>query len=274
MGPQIVTLLTDFGTSDAYVAAVKGALLSVNPKLNVVDLTHEVRNHDVASGAFLLAEAIPYFPKGTIHVAVVDPGVGTCRSPLLIVSPMGTYVGPDNGIFSVALDRLYSVKKASITTEERLVLRDSVRAYPLNAPSFWRQPVSHTFHARDIFAPVAAYLSLGTPPDILGQPTGNFETLRLAEPKYYESVIRGEVIHVGRFGNLITNIPGDQVVGRPIKIQVRGHSITGLSETYAYGRNTLMAVIGSSGFVEVAAWQASAATILGIISGEAVIITW
>jgi S-adenosylmethionine hydrolase len=188
----IIALFTDFGSKDAYVAELKGAIYSVHPEARVVDLLHEVTPFSIQEGAYLLAQSAREFPQGTILVAIVDPGVGSPREPLLLLTKKGKFfIGPNNGLFSLVLE------------EEGLD-----RAWVLDKPQYYRKGrVSSTFHGRDIFGPIAAHLARGVSPDSLGSPTRKVEQLSLRAPNLAGQAVSGEVLHVDRFGNVITNIP-------------------------------------------------------------------
>ena len=269
MPGRLLTILTDFGTSDAYVAAVKGVMLGLNPELTVIDITHDVAPQDVPAAAFLLGAAAPYFPRGTVHVAVVDPGVGTERRPLLVLTPDAAYVGPDNGIFSSVL-AAHSASEGEGPLGGVVPLSPDVRAFHLTNSRYWRQPVSRTFHARDIFGPVAAHLTLGVSPEQLGEPVESIRWLPPATLRREQDGLAGQVVHVDRFGNLVTNIP-EEVAGRLRTVWVAGRSIVGLSETYASAGDDLMALVGSYGTIEIAVRNGSAAAALGVGVGERVI---
>ena len=196
----LITLLTDFGTRDAYVGSLKGVILSLNPEVRLVDLSHEVDPQDIRAGAFMLAEAAAYFPPGTIHLAVVDPGVGSRRRALAARCRGHYWVGPDNGLFHLIFNRAPDLAMVS-----------------LENPAYFRPRVSATFHGRDIFAPVAAHLSLGVDLDDFGPRVTDPVSLAFPEPEFGPETIQGEIISVDRFGNLISNIPagsGDLPTGR------------------------------------------------------------
>jgi S-adenosylmethionine hydrolase len=268
MTSPIVTLLTDFGVADTYVAQVKGVILGINPAVILVDLTHEVPPQSVAVAAFLVSSALHAFPDGTIHLAVVDPGVGTERRPLLLVTPTATLVGPDNGIFSYVLQETGNILISGSTDGIPLPL--GVQGYHLTNADYWRQPVSRTFHARDIFGPVAAHLSLGVPPQTLGQPVERVWRMALPELVREGQRIQGCVIHTDRFGNLITNVPGAEVTRRSIEVHIAGRRIKGLSTAYAEGGVNLLALVGSHGLLEISVRDGSAAALLGMGTGEPV----
>ena len=272
MPGQILTVLTDFGTSDAYVAAVKGVVLSINPNLTIVDITHDVAPQDVSAASFLLGAAAPYFPRGTVHLAVVDPGVGTERRPLLVLTPDAAYVGPDNGIFSSVLAS-HAASRTERSLSGEAPLPAGVRAFRLTNPRYWRQPVSRTFHARDIFGPVAAHLTLGASPEELGEPVESIRWLALPTLRREEHSLSGHVVHVDRFGNLVTNIPEEEVEGQLRTVSVAGRTIVGLCETYASAGHDLMALVGSYGTMEIALRNGSAAAALGVGVGEQVFVS-
>jgi len=253
----IVTLLTDFGMRDAYVGIMKGVILGIAPQARLVDLTHEVPAQDVTAGALLLRSAIEFFPPGTIHVAVVDPGVGSERRPLLVVTERGVLVGPDNGL-------LHPAAVACGLRELRV----------LDRAERFRRPVSRTFHGRDVFAPVAAHLACGTPPAELGSPATGMVELPLPAPRRDGGVVHGEVIYVDRFGNLVTNIPAAELASFPaqnLSVNVAGVSGIPIASSYAAApEGALLAITGSWGLIEVAVRNGSAAQRLGAGRGAAV----
>jgi S-adenosylmethionine hydrolase len=185
--PAIITLTTDFGTDDPFVGIMKGVILSIHPKTEIIDLTHGIEPQNILQAALVLKTAAPYFPKKTVHVAVVDPGVGGPRRPLAIKSGSHTFVGPDNGIFTA-------------------MLNSKSRCIELTQNKYFLKTVSATFHARDIFAPVAAWIAKGTPLKSLGRPVKDPKTLGLPQPAWNGTALAGEVIYIDRFGNATTNI--------------------------------------------------------------------
>ncbi|HKZ81471.1 MAG TPA: SAM-dependent chlorinase/fluorinase [Pyrinomonadaceae bacterium] len=261
MSPDpLITLLTDFGTSDYFVGALKGVILATNPKAQILDLTHDIRPHDVEEAAFTLLAASDSFPAGTIHVAVVDPGVGSSRRPIAVFSGDQAFVGPDNGLFSYILER-----------------NDEAKVFHLTNERYFRQPVSSTFHGRDIFAPVAAALSLGIGPEKLGEEiTGACRLRPLTPERMKNGRVRGRVIHIDRFGNCITNFtPADVTTNRGIRLVIRGKAIRSIRQFFAddHDRQKIFAIWGSAGFLEIAAKNTSAAKILKAKRGDRVIIT-
>jgi S-adenosylmethionine hydrolase len=253
--PPVVTLTTDFGTRDAYVAAMKGVILGVCPQATLVDISHEVPPQDVRTGAFLLAEAAPWFPAGTIHLAVVDPGVGSSRRAVAIETQKATLVGPDNGIFA------------------RLLCADPMRrAVEITNPRYRRVEVSTTFHGRDLFAPAAAHLACGLDLMELGPAVEELSDLPIPSPRLEPGLALGEVIHVDRFGNLITNLEGHELPEHP-SVQVEGGPPVGLCRTYAdVAPGSLLALIGSSGFLEISVRDGSAAECLAVGPGARVVV--
>lgn len=253
---RIITLTTDFGTRDGYVAAMKGVILALNPNARLVDISHEIEPQNVAQAAFVLGTTCPFFPKGAIHIGVVDPGVGTDRKALLLETAMGSFLGPDNGIFSHVIEA-----------------SPEYRAISLTNPKYWRKPVSRTFHGRDIFAPVAGYLSKGIAPKEFGEAITPLVTFPVNRVERTDDALLGEVIYIDRFGNLVTNIRERDLppeIGRVV-VEVGGHTIRGLSPSYAQG-GELLAIVGSSDTVEIAARDGSAAAQLGARIGQKVVL--
>lgn len=237
----IVTLLTDFGTRDGYAAAMKGVILSDYPAARIVELTHEVPPQDVVAGAFAWAQAAPWFPPGTMHVGVVDPGVGTSRHVILVEHGGSLYLAPDNGLISL-LPGLDGVGA-------RIVDR---------VPPDWA--IHATFHGRDLFARVAARLAAGDAPETFSSTRVEPLRLSLPKPEQVGDDLHGEVIHVDRFGNLVTNLPAASGAGRTIEIaDTQAHYVS----TYgAVERGRLLAYAGSAGYLEIAVRDGSAAQLL------------
>jgi hypothetical protein len=272
----IVTLTTDFGYDDAYVAAVKGAILNINPAASIVDVTHSVRPHDILQGAFILNGAYRYFPKQTVHVAIVDPGVGSERRGVILKTSSAIFVAPDNGILSYIIDDLFSIQDSSVSEQTQglteIVFKKGLEAAAITDPRFWRHPVSPTFHGRDIFAPVAAGLSLGISPFEFGEKINSLHILPIAKPSVdADGSVVGQVSHVDRFGNLITNIRSDNLPGKNITIEVRGRRIQGTSDYYAQGEG-IVAVVGSSGYLEISLRDGSACDFLDVGMGEEIVV--
>jgi S-adenosylmethionine hydrolase len=247
----IITLLTDFGTRDAYVASLKGVILGLNPEVVLIDLAHDLPPQDIRAGAFVLATAAPYFPPGTIHLAVIDPGVGTPRRALAARSRGQFWVGPDNGLFTPVFHPSPDLAIVSLEKE-----------------AYWRPQVSATFHGRDIFAPVAAHLSLGVDLAQFGPPVTDPVLLAWPAPVFTPGLVQGEIIHVDRFGNLVTNVAAaafqSWLAGGDFRLRVGSLTITRLAPTYMAGdTGEFLALAGSHGYLEIACNQESAAHRLG-----------
>lgn len=256
--PPTITLMTDFGLTDPYVGVMKGVIFGITPVAVLVDLTHAIPPQDIRRAAFLLSTAVDYFPAGTVHVVVVDPGVGAERRPIAAKSSRAYFVAPDNGVLSMALARQPAEAIVHLTNSD-----------------YWLPEVSTTFHGRDIFAPVAAHLARGTLLTDLGTPTDEIVRLPALHPTYHpDGSISGQIQHIDRFGNCITNVPSDTLnVDTPVIVNVAGQSIQDISPTYAsVEAGMLVSVTGSSGFLEIAVRNGNAAEQLGIDVGDTVLI--
>ena len=269
---SIITLTTDFGYDDAYVAAVKGAILSVNPDANVIDISHSIKPQNILQAAFILSVAYRYFPKQTIHMAIVDPGVGGERQGIILKTHSAIFVAPDNGILSYIIDDLVSVENHALTEQthdlKEIVFKKGLEAAAITDPRFWRHPVSPTFHGRDIFAPVAASLSLGISLYEFGEKINSLHVLTIPKPSLDSGGnLVGQVLHVDRFGNLITNIKSNDLPGKNVVVEVAGYCIQGISDYYAQNKG-VMAVMGSSGYLEVSLRDGSACDFLGTAVGD------
>jgi hypothetical protein len=253
----MITLTTDFGDSH-YVGAVKGAILSVHPEARIVDVTHGVRRQDVRAGAFALMAAVPYFPPGAVHVAVVDPGVGTPRRPLLVETLRGHLVGPDNGLLMPAARRLGLLTVRELTNK-----------------ALWRGQVSTTFHGRDIFGPVAAHLDKGLAPSEAGPALrGQPQPLDFGEGRAEQGMLVGELVLVDRFGNCVTNIPGPVAhtmleEGEEVQVEWPGGAlIVPFRRAYAEAKpGEPLLIVDSAGYLEVAVSQGSFAELSGLDIG-------
>jgi S-adenosylmethionine hydrolase len=270
----IITLTTDFGYDDAYVAAVKGAILSINPEANIIDINHSIKPQDILQAAFILSVAYRYFPKQTVHMAIVDPGVGSERRGIILKTPSAIFVAPDNGILSYIIDDLFSVESRSLTEQshdlKEIVFKKGLEAAAITDPRFWRHPVSSTFHGRDIFAPVAAGLSLGISPYEFGEKINSLHILPIPKPSLDpEGNLVGLVLHVDRFGTLITNIKSNDLPAKDVMIEVAGHCIQGISDYYAQNKG-VMAILGSSGYLEISLRDGNACDFLGMGVGDEV----
>jgi S-adenosylmethionine hydrolase len=258
---RIVTFTTDFGLSDPFVGIMHGVVLNINPAAPIVDISHAVASYDIFDGAFTIAQAYRYFPPRTVHVVVVDPGVGSKRRPILVETDDYVLVAPDNGVLSLVETR-----------EKEFVVRH------VTAERYFLQPVSQTFHGRDVFAPIAGWLSKGVEPAEFGPEITDYVRLPLRKlERVGENSLRGEVVKVDKFGNLITNISEADVPGlsgqqKPnLSILIAGETITRVCKSYAEGGDDeLFAIIGSSGYLEIAARQASAAEKLDAAVGTPV----
>ncbi len=254
----IITLTTDFGTNDAFVGTMKGVILDIVPEAAIVDICHSVQAFDVLDGALTISQAYSYYPTGTVHVVVVDPGVGTARRPIIASSDKYHFVAPDNGVLSLIYAR-----------EERMHVRH------ITSEHYFLQPVSNTFHARDIFSPVAAYLAKLVDTMKFGDEVEDFVRFAAPKPKVVdESRMRAVVLKVDRFGNLMTNITALDAPKlfaaekEPFKIVVGSKEITEIYSAYAEGSpGEVFAIVGSMGFLEIAANRGAAAQLCGVGKG-------
>jgi len=259
---SVITLLTDFGTEDEYVGLMKGAILTINPGVTIVDLSHRIDRHDIVQAAFAIRSGYPYFPEGTVHLIVVDPGVGTDRSLLALKSDGHWFIAPDNGVLTL-LCRDKNVSSLNRITN----------------PKYFKASVSSTFHGRDIIAPVGAHIAGGLDVKELGPETDLqniicLEGLRVRSTKNGE--LRGKIITIDHFGNLITNIHFDRLARwlpaaahDRLRIKMGSNVIEGLSETYAdVASDSPVAVIGSRGYLEIAINQGHAARHLNAVKGD------
>ena len=256
----VITLLTDFGTVDYFVGAVKGAILSVNPQAVITDITHEIPPQDIDAGAFTLMAAYQTFPPGTIHVAVVDPGVGSARRPIIVKTEKHFFVGPDNGLFTYIYDR-----------------EPEPQTFHITAVKYFRHPTSSTFHGRDIFAPVAAELSMGTKPERFGPLIKDVVRVRssLKPVVQKDGRIQGRIIHIDRFGNCITNITQELFDrGTDSTLSIKRKTIRSFNTSYNDGpTDEVFAIWGSAGFLEISVKNGSAARLLKADAGDGVVLT-
>ncbi len=255
----IITLLTDFGAADGYVAAMKGVILGIHRAAQIVDLTHEIAPQNIAAGAFLLSAQFKYFPPGTVHVAVVDPGVGTARKAIACYWEEHYFVAPENGLLDFCAEE------------------GSCLAVHLTQREYWRAEVSNTFHGRDIFAPVAAHLAGGVPFGNLGMPIQLTPRLRASKCRVTSDTLMGEIIHCDRFGNLITNISNtefENFVGKSsFAIQLKQICITAITPSYGYAApGELVALFNSFDRLELGLVQGDARTSLAVAPGTSIII--
>ncbi len=268
----IITLTTDFGLNDAYVAAMKGVMLGINPGATLVDICHSIRPQNIAEAAFVLGTAYPFFPRGTVHLVVVDPGVGSGRRAIILRTPSADFVAPDNGVLSYVVQQESAGEPEDRSSLQQTGLGPGLEAVAITRTEFWRTPVSPTFHGRDIFAPVAARLSSGLPPAEFGEAITSVVTLPLPRPyRAADGSLVGHLLHIDNFGNLITSIKSETVMKmkQPVTVEVGSHRIKGLKQTYAEGRG-LIALIGSSGYMEVSLRESSACAFLNAEVGNEV----
>ena len=259
MARPIVTLTTDYGTNDHLVGVMKGVILSINPEINIVDITHSVLPHDLLDGALAIGQAYKYFPPKTVHVVVVDPSVGTERRPILVAGDTHYFVAPDNGVLSSVYDQSEALYAWNIVSEH-----------------YFRNPVSKTFHGRDIFAPVAAWMTKSWQTSAFGEPITDFVRFTIPKPKVSGNTAKGIVLRVDYFGNLVTNFtPGDvpalAAADGKFTIRAGNGAITKMVPTFANGAaGEAVGVIGSSGYLEIAVNKGSAARTLGVGRGAEV----
>ena len=266
MSRPLITLTTDFGLGDNYVGAVKGAILSICPDAEIIDITHLVAPQDIEHGTYLTATAWPYFPEASIHVAVVDPGVGTDRRPLLLSSPAAVFIGPDNGVLSAALPPHIRPESPG-----PVVVPKNYNAVVLDDDRFYRATPSHTFHARDIFGPVAAHVAAGVSIEEIGASTSEIIALPLTTAESDGSVVRGKILHVDTFGNLVSNIPEAFLTMQRLTVEIAGVSVGGLGRTYGE-HDQLFALLTSDGWLAVAQPNGSASAVLGVGRGEPLLV--
>ena len=257
-GPGIVTLITDFGRKGEYSGAMKGAILNVNPRCQIIDITHEIEPQNILQASWVLKNSYSYYPPGTIHMAIVDPGVGTARRAIVLQKEDYSFVGPDNGVFTWVLSPGG---------------RDS--AYHVTESKFFLGPPSDTFHGRDLFAPVAGHLSLGLEPKLLGPRVGDLVTIDWPYPRLSKGTLGAKILWADSFGNLITNISreahGSELGNRPIRIKGKGWRIDQLHRTYGESRpGQPLALFGSGGLLEISVNRGNALNLLGLKPGDPV----
>jgi hypothetical protein len=256
----IVTLITDFGLEAEYAGAMKGAILSANPRCQVVDITHQIPAGDILRASFVLKNSSPYFPDGTVHTVVVDPGVGTRRRPLILHKGRHFFIGPDNGVFNGVLSE-----------------PGKYTGYEIIREDFFRKPLSATFHGRDLFGPVAGHLAAGLPPQKFGPRVSNFAEAKWTRPEGRGDRLTGRILWVDPFGNLLTNISREEfglvLAQRDWRISGKGWRIEALSKTYGEGKpKKPLALFGSSGYLELAVNQGRAVERLGMKPGDPLVI--
>lgn len=269
-----IALTTDFGSDDPYVGVVKGVIAGINASACIVDLCHGIEPQSIAQGGFLLANSYHFFPKGSIHVAVVDPDVGTERRIVLLSTNDYYFIAPDNGLLSYVIKDLCVQEGHSYSVDHSgtLLLPSNVVGYQVENTRYQLPSLSSTFHARDIMGPVAAHLSTGIAPYKFGAQTDHIVGLELNDVKSEDKVIMGRVVHIDKFGNLITDIPQEILPSGLFTTKIKGVTIDQLSSSYASGEG-LIAVIGSFNTLEVAYYRGNAAKILGVTIGEQICVT-
>ncbi len=262
MTNPIITLTTDYGTNDHLVGVLKGVILKINPEVTIIDITHAVTPYDLLDGALAIASAYAYFPPRTIHVVVVDPGVGTDRRPILVSGQNQYFIAPDNGVLSGVYEKEQNVTVRHLTSEHYFAL-----------------PVSKTFHGRDVFAPVAGWLSKHWQPASMGEVIEDYKRFALPRPKEADGGLKGVILKVDSFGNLMTNLraedlPADVMEKGEIRLQVGNHSVARMVGMFASGNaGEPVAYMGSSGYVEIAVNKGNASKALGIGRGAPVLLT-
>ena len=255
---SLITLTTDFGLADSYVGAMKGVILGIDPTATIVDISHDIAPQDVREAAYVVYTAYPYFPPDTVHIVVVDLGVGSRRRAIALRAAQACFVTPDNGVLSYVLAREGMREAVSLTN-----------------PRYHRRTVSHTFHGRDIFAPVAAHLARGVPLTELGEPLTEIVTFSLPQPQVLPGgEVIGHVLHIDCFGNLILDVKeGDCILDRQIVLEVAGRRIQDLGRTFTdVPAGELVAYIGSSSHLEIALREGNAAQLLGMERGDSILL--
>ncbi|MDD5397938.1 MAG: SAM-dependent chlorinase/fluorinase [Dehalococcoidia bacterium] len=271
---RVITLTTDFGTGDGYVASMKGVILGINPQATVVDISHSVEPQSIRQASFILHTSWRYFPEGSIHVVVVDPGVGSHRKAVILKTPSACFITPDNGALSYVLHEIAETQaQHSLVKINQTIIRtlpSECEAVSITRKEYWRHPVSTTFHGRDIFAPVAAHLSLDLPITEFGESINNLTVFPIPTPfQDATGQMVGHIIHIDRFGNLITNLRSSHIPRGGAAIEVRNQRIDNTSRYYSQGSG-LIALIGGNDYLELSYRDGSAASILGAQVGDTI----
>jgi len=271
---RVITLTTDFGTGDGYVASMKGVILGINPQATVVDISHSVEPQSIRQASFILHTSWRYFPEGSIHIVVVDPGVGSHRKAVILKTPSACFVTPDNGALSYVLHEIADthVQHGLVKINQAIIrtLPAECEAVSVTRKEYWRHPVSATFHGRDIFAPVAAHLSLDLPITKFGESISSLTVFPIPIPfQDATGQMVGHIIHIDRFGNLITNLRSSHIPRGGAAIEVRNQRIDNTSRYYSQGSG-LMALIGGNDYLELSYRDGSAAAILGAHVGDTI----
>jgi S-adenosylmethionine hydrolase len=254
---RIITLTTDFGYKDPFVGEMKGVILSINPSVTLIDITHGIEPHNIEEGAFVIGSSYHYFPSGTIHIGVVDPGVGSERKPIIAHTNDHYFIGPDNGIFSHVMSSPEKVKVIHITEGKYMLLKDSP-----------------TFQGRDVFAPVAAWLSKGIAIEEFGHVINDFRRFEIPVPELREDMVLGEVVYIDRFGNIITNIKKEHLFkfGERFCLEIKGQLIQPLKHYSMAQDNNMYCLINSSNHLEVFVNKGSASRLFNIYRGEKAVV--
>jgi S-adenosylmethionine hydrolase len=258
---RLITFTTDFGVNDHFVGTMKGVIYQINPAAQIVDICNGVNSFDILDGALTIAQAYRYYPADTLHMVIVDPGVGSARRPLLVTTGKHIFLAPDNGVLSLVYER-----------EERLSVRH------ITAEHYFLQPLSNTFHGRDVFAAVAGWMSKGVEVSKFGEEITDFVRFGAPKPKpVNEKLLKGIVLKADRFGNLITNFTAQDVPQLfepnppPFKIVIGKHEITKMKNNYAQGvPGELFGIMGSMGYLEISANRAAATRVIGVDKGTEV----
>ena len=267
---SVITLTTDFGLNDAYVSAMKGVILGINPEAKLVDICHTIKPQNILQAAFVLSTVYEYFPEGTVHLVVVDPGVGTERKAVILKTSQAYYVAPDNGVLSYIIRDFNNKSNGENEKQHKRETIPQLEAVAITRSEFWRSPVSPTFHGRDILAPVAAQLSLGLPFSEFGEKMTSLTVLPYPRPyRKPDGSLVGHIIHIDNFGNLITDIKSSDLTELNVTINIANRFISGLSKTYAEG-NGLIALIGSSRYLEISIYGDNAGEFLNAHIGDEV----
>ncbi len=253
--PHIITLTTDFGYKDPFIAEMKGVILSIDPSATIIDITHDIEPFNIVEASFVIGSSFSYFPPGTIHVTVVDPGVGSERRPIIVEAGGRFYVGPDNGVFT------------DIVQRER-----QFRCFHVLSEAFMLSKKSPTFQGRDIFAPAAARLSTGIPPTEAGPVISDPVLINIPKPKLAEGCLTGEIIYIDRFGNAITNITADDLQGfeRKYEVEIRAQRIAPVNHYAQSSAGSLGCLLNSSGRLEIFSYLNNAAKLFGIEKADPV----
>ncbi|HZQ10115.1 MAG TPA: SAM-dependent chlorinase/fluorinase [Anaerolineae bacterium] len=263
---KLITLTTDFGLSDGYVGTMRGVILNIAPDATIVDISHDISPQNIQQGALVLAHSVPYFPERAIHVCIVDPGVGSVRKPIAVALGETIFIAPDNGVISSAV--------AALSTKSNL----APRAFELTNPRYRLPRVSMTFHGRDIFSPAAAHLANGVPLEEIGTPLNDFVKITPPAPKgESDGSLVGHIVYIDRFGNIATDIQESHLAAfdpARVYVTVRGHTLKGLKRTFSETeRGELLALINSSGNLEIAQRDGNAAQALNVRVGDTVRVT-